>query len=57
MRWVVPGDRNTESLEIAGRLRVCVATRDRDATPEKELGERAHAGAGDTHEMNWSRVA
>ena len=33
-----------------------VASRDRDSSPSEQLGERAHAGAGDSDEMNWATV-
>jgi hypothetical protein len=56
VRRIVPGHRDAEPFEISGGFRVGIATGDGDTPPKKELGERAHAGPGDTYEMDWSGV-
>jgi hypothetical protein len=56
VRGIVPGDDDSQSSQIVGAARVGVASRDCDATAEKELGEAAHAGAGDADEVDWATV-
>jgi hypothetical protein len=57
VRRIVSRDAEAQPLEVARTLGVGVAPCDGDAAPKKELGERTHAGSGNTYEMNWSGVA
>jgi hypothetical protein len=56
VRRIMPTHGNPEPREVGSGLRMGIATGYGDAAPEKELGERAHAGTSDTDEVNWSRV-
>ena len=48
---------NAEPLEIADTGQVGITAGDGDASPNEQLGERAHARASDAHEVDRPRVA
>lgn len=47
---------NSERFQIARGAGIGVATRNRDASPREQLGERTHPCAGDPHEMDRATV-
>jgi hypothetical protein len=53
---VAPGDVNPELDEVIDDTRICVTPGDGNSPPRQQLGERAHAGAGDANEVNRTAV-
>jgi hypothetical protein len=49
-------DTDSERRQIFSRARIGIASRNTNAAPSEELGERAHSSAGDPDEMNRALV-
>ena len=57
MRWIVAGGaRDTESGEVARRVTGGIAPGDDLTSTNEQLGERAHACAGNSDEVNGATV-
>ena len=56
MTRIVRPDVDPESPQIGGAVGVGITPSDADAATHEQLGERAHAGAGDAHEMDRTRI-
>jgi hypothetical protein len=56
VRGIVRADANAEASQIIDTGRIRVAPRDLHSAPHEELGESAHACAGDAHEVDGSWV-
>jgi hypothetical protein len=54
---MVAGDGHSEPVEVWGPVRSDIAAADRRAPELEQLGEGAHAGTGDSHEMDRARIA
>jgi hypothetical protein len=56
VRGIVRSNHDPESPQIIDSARIRVAPRDLHATAHEQLGEGAHARAGDAHEVDRSWV-